>query len=220
MYNKRKPKKPYSSSSNLILLTDFTGTSRPANTATPMPRRSPSPSNTATPVPHRTPSPSNTPVPRRSLSPSNTDPARTGPLGAFWTTQHAKDSESSTSGPTSAVNTNAFNAFVAEFGIDNKPGPGSNNSKKPLKEELLEREVERLKEQLKQANVEKGEVNSKCEKLTAICRSQQQEIQGLKQALASRTQSPKIDASRNQTSPGVQLSTTQQVLLNLSWVYP
>lgn len=109
---------------------------------------------------------------------------------------------------------------MAEFGIDNKPGPGSNNSKKPLKEELLEVEVERLKEQLKQANVEKGEVNSKYEKLTAICRSQQQEIQGLKQALASRIQSPKIDASRNQTSPGVQLSITQQVLLNLSWVYP
>lgn len=201
-----------------------------------MPRRSPSPSNTATPMP------------RRSPSPSNTDPARNGPLGVFWTTQHAKDSESSTSGPTpsktehaaavntnafkafvakfskpettTTVNTGAFNAFVAEFGIDNKPGPGSNNSKKPLKEELLEVEVERLKEQLKQANVEKGEVNSKYEKLTAICRSQQQEIQGLKQALASRIQSPKIDASRNQTSPGVQLSITQQVLLNLSWVYP
>ncbi|KAM7476669.1 hypothetical protein LguiB_023912 [Lonicera macranthoides] len=223
------------------------GTSRPANTATRMSRRSPSPSNTATPVPRRSPSPSNTatPVPRRSPSPSNTDPARNRPLGAFWNTQHANDSESSKRRPmpskpeptaavntnalnafvanfskpetTTTVNTGAFNAFVAEFGIDNKPGPGSNNSKKPLKEELLEGEVERLKEQLKQANVEKGEVNSKCEKLTAICRSQQQEIQGLKQALASRIQSPKIDASRNQTSPGVQLSTTQQK--ESSWIF-
>ncbi|KAM7508974.1 hypothetical protein LguiA_019427 [Lonicera macranthoides] len=82
----------------------------------------------------------------------------------------------------------AYNAFVAEFSA-NKLSPGS-NSKIAGKEEMLESEVEKLKEQLKQANIEKAEITSKYEKLSAICRSQRQEIQELKQALASRTPSP------------------------------
>ncbi|WOH14606.1 hypothetical protein DCAR_0934126 [Daucus carota subsp. sativus] len=212
------------------------------------------------------------PMPRRSPPPPPTTETHQkagagGPMGAFWTTQHGKDSvvtddkikpkydESAsnisfghdkghperpvqkgsynkpTSGPSNDFEINffpensghtsekstslksdnppafqgdAFNAFVAEF--DNtKVGPIS-DSKKSGKEELLEAEIERLKEQLKQANVEKAEVTSKYEKLTAICRSQRQELQELKQALASKT--PNTHASKNQTSPGIQKSST------------
>lgn len=101
----------------------------------------------------------------------------------------------------------AFNAFVTEF--DNtKVGPIT-DSKKLGKEELLEAEIVRLKEQLKQANGEKAEVTSKYEKLSAICRSQRQELQELKQALATKTLI--TDASKNQTSPSIQKSSTPQV---------
>lgn len=102
-----------------------------------------------------------------------------------------------------AFQTDAFNAFAVEF--------NTNNIKKSGKEDLLEADVERLKEQLKQANVDKAEVTSKYEKLSAICRSQRQELQELKQALASRTPSPNIKFSKNQTSPGIQLSSTPPV---------
>ncbi|CAN4080482.1 unnamed protein product [Withania somnifera] len=98
-----------------------------------------------------------------------------------------------------------FNSFVAEF-CTNKPGPG-NNSKQPEKKELREAEVEKLKQQLSRANMEKSEMTSKYEKLSAICRSQRQEIQDLKQALAARTPSPNRDTTRDQTSPGSQQST-------------
>lgn len=94
----------------------------------------------------------------------------------------------------------AFNAFVAEF-CTNKPSPG-NNSKQPEKKELMEAEVENLKQQLSRANMEKSEITSKYEKLSAICRSQRQEIQELKQALAARTPSPNRDTTRDQASPG------------------
>ncbi|XP_062174595.1 uncharacterized protein LOC133879843 [Alnus glutinosa] len=94
----------------------------------------------------------------------------------------------------------AFNTFVAEFDT-NKLSPGGSNSKSG-KDEVLEAEVEMLKEQLKQANLEKAEITSKFEKLSAICRSQRQEIQELKQAVAARTPSPNKDTLKNQTLPG------------------
>ncbi|KAK9124989.1 hypothetical protein Scep_013835 [Stephania cephalantha] len=68
--------------------------------------------------------------------------------------------------------------------------------KKSGKEEALAAEVDRLKELLKQANLEKDEITAKYEKLTAICRSQRQEIQELKQSLASRTP-PISDKNQN-----------------------
>lgn len=111
----------------------------------------------------------------------------------------------------------AFNSFVTEFDT-NKLSMGASNSKSG-KEEALETEVERLKEQLKQANLEKAEITSKFEKLSAICRSQRQELQELKQTLAARTPSPNKDALRNQTSPGVQTSATPPVLFPIS-LYP
>lgn len=82
----------------------------------------------------------------------------------------------------------AFSTFVAEFD-SNKLNPRVSNDKEG-KEEALEAEIERLKEQLKQVNSEKAEITLKFEKLSAICRSQRQEIQELKQTLAARTPSP------------------------------
>ncbi|KAI8026139.1 hypothetical protein LOK49_LG02G01285 [Camellia lanceoleosa] len=101
----------------------------------------------------------------------------------------------------------SFNAFVTEFDT-NKSNPGISN-KKSGKEEELEAEVERLKEQLQQANVDKSEMTSKYEKLSAICRSQRQEIQELKKkTLAARTPSPNKEASKDHPSPGTQPSAT------------
>nr|GLL40862.1 probable serine/threonine-protein kinase DDB_G0280111 isoform X2 [Ipomoea trifida] len=101
-----------------------------------------------------------------------------------------------------------FNAFIAEFSSA-KQSSGS-NSKKSGKEDLLEAEVEKLKEQLTHTNMEKAEISSKFEKLSAICRSQRQEIQELKQALAAKTPSPNRDTSRNQSSPSNQTFSTPQ----------
>ena len=91
----------------------------------------------------------------------------------------------------------AFTAFVAEFG--DKLSPQS-NSRNLAKEELLQAEIEKLKEQVMQINVEKAEITSKYEKLSAICRSQRQEIHELKQALATRTPSPKRESFKTQAS--------------------
>lgn len=101
---------------------------------------------------------------------------------------------------TTSFQDNAFNTFVAEFDT-NKISSGISN-KETGKEEALEAEIERLKERLKQSNLEKAEMTSKFEKLSAICRYQRQEIQELKQALASRTLSPNESTSRNQNLPG------------------
>lgn len=74
------------------------------------------------------------------------------------------------------------------------------------KEKELEGEVERLREELKQVNMEKNELSSKYEKLSAICRSQRQELHELKQqTLASTTPSSnKSSSSKTQPSPGIQ----------------
>ncbi|CAN1169004.1 Probable serine/threonine-protein kinase DDB_G0276461 [Linum perenne] len=91
----------------------------------------------------------------------------------------------------------AFNNFVAEF--DNKVN--SNASKKSSQGDGLEAEVERLKEQVKQAKLEKAEMTSKFEKLSAICRSQRQEINELKHSLAARTPSPNKSAESPASTP-------------------
>ncbi|CAA2957098.1 AP2-associated protein kinase 1-like isoform X2 [Olea europaea var. sylvestris] len=244
------------------------GTAKPSNKSNPMPRRSPPP-------------PPSTEVPQNvSASSSNRNTGgSTGPLGAFWTTQHAKDSvgleektrpkydEDLTShtssghetrpashvtprktedlqknslgrsvnmpgnGPSQDVKINLFpddsdynterfkqpkpegkltfqnerfNAFAGELSTT-KSSPGS-DSQKSSQEEMLKAEVEMLKEQLSHVNTEKAEITSKYEKLSAICRSQRQEIQELKQGLAARTP-PNRDSSRNLATPGSQLST-------------
>lgn len=63
------------------------------------------------------------------------------------------------------------------------------NHEKSMKRDP-EAEVDRLKAQLKQANLEKAEITSKYEKLSAICHSQQQDIEKLKHALAAVDSSP------------------------------
>ncbi|XP_068648721.1 uncharacterized protein [Aristolochia californica] len=96
----------------------------------------------------------------------------------------------------------AFNSFVAEFDKRKLNAGNMNNDNSVLRKEELESEVERLKEQLKQANLEKAEITSKYEKLSAICRLQRQEIQELKNAVAARSPSPNNDDSRFQSTAG------------------
>lgn len=88
---------------------------------------------------------------------------------------------------TATFQDDAFNTFVAEFDTSKLNSSTSSNSSR---KESLEEEVERLKELLKQANMEKSDISSKYEKLSAICRTQRQEIMELKQA------------AKNQSSPG------------------
>lgn len=248
------------------------GIPRAANRSPPMPRRSPPPV------------PSSGEPARNTSPPTSVVAGGGGQLGAFWSTQHAKDSvggnkagpkfdeepsshiapernqshlEKSTSpskeenglsrpmtrnvhgkspnrsedGPPSkdfeirffqensdrgrertkpsklestppAFQNEVFNTFVADFDTS-KLSPAINNKGK---EHELEAEVDKLKEQLKQANLEKAEITSKFEKLSTICRTQRQEIQELKQALAATNPSPNRDVSRKQTSPGIRPS--------------
>ncbi|KAH6789691.1 Protein kinase superfamily protein [Perilla frutescens var. frutescens] len=257
-------------------LTASSGTPKPVNKSSPMPRRSPPP-------------PPSSEAPRNVSSSTNLKTGENdGPLGSFWATLHAKDSEGTeektrpkydedltdrrSSGkekvrpdghPATHVTpqkeqsfhshvqknvqgksvsrlsdcstkdlnlfpddlnnsserlkppkaevapsfqNDAYSAFVAEFNV-NKQSP-NNSHHKPQKEEKLEAEVEKLKEQLANVSAEKAEVTSKFEKLSAICRSQRQEIQELKHAVATRTSSHSGDSSRNLASPGSQSSTT------------
>ncbi|XP_057541258.1 uncharacterized protein LOC130818977 [Amaranthus tricolor] len=113
------------------------------------------------------------------------------------------------SGSTTFVN-EAFNTFVADFDTAKLSPTATSSGMKSEKDNSLEAEIERLREQLKQAIAEKAEVTSKYEKLTAICRSQRQELQELKQALAAKTPSPKKDVVRNQSSSSNQTATYQR----------
>lgn len=129
-----------------------------------------------------------------------------GPSKDFEMTFSQKDTDRGTERPkpskvetTATFQDEAFNTFVAEF--DTKKFSSTVSNSNSEKEEALEAEVEGLKEQLRQSNLEKAEITSKFEKLSAICRSQRQEIQELKQALAARSPSPNKNVSKNQTSP-------------------
>ncbi|KAF6158768.1 hypothetical protein GIB67_040282 [Kingdonia uniflora] len=208
------------------------------------------------PPPHRNPPPPPSKEKLRNLSPSSASSMEGGvgggQLGAFWSTQHAKNSnvtedksrplfdeeplsqstskyDRRRSAPGHSVRKSVdgssedfeirffpedsdrgsrkskasqsekitsqdetFNTFVAEFDTS-KFNTENNNSK-------VESDVDRLTEQLKQANLEKAEITSKYEKLSAICRSQRQEIQELKQNLAARIPSPNKDPPKNQIS--------------------
>ncbi|CAO2832182.1 unnamed protein product [Amaranthus hypochondriacus] len=114
-----------------------------------------------------------------------------------------------TSGSTTFVN-EAFNTSVADFDTAKLSPTATSSGMKSEKDSSLEAEIERLREQLKQAIAEKAEVTSKYEKLTAICRSQRQELQELKQALAAKAPSPKKDVVRNQSSSSNQTATYQR----------
>lgn len=241
-----------------MLQTDMhEGHPKSANKCSPMPRRSPPPPPTAAESARNSPQPM----------------ATSGAMGAFWTTQHGKDSavveelskvkfdeeptdsdrsqsqrfsvqrtspqtEAHRSHPThknvqgktvpskdfelnffqdgpNAKSGDAFNAFATEYGAK-KVSPGR-SSVSTGKEEQLEAEVERLREQLKQVNMDKSELSSKYEKLSAICRSQRQELHDLKQTLASRTPSPNKSASKKQPSPESQIQSSQQSKEGTVW---
>ncbi|CAK9322415.1 unnamed protein product [Citrullus colocynthis] len=119
-------------------------------------------------------------------------------------TEHGSGGSKASKTESATLQDKAFNNFVAEFDTNKFTSDATNN--RPGKGVALEAEVEKLKEQLKQANVEKAEITSKFEKLSAICRSQRQEIQELKQALAARSPSPNKLEIKNHNSRDVQPS--------------
>jgi AP2-associated kinase len=93
-----------------------------------------------------------------------------------------------------------FNSFVADFEANNLHS-GTNVASK---ESELEAEVSNLKEQLKKTSSEKAEMTAKFEKLSAICRSQRQEIQELKRTLAETTPpSSKVSSRLPDSGPQV-----------------
>lgn len=135
------------------------------------------------------------------------------PMGAFWSTQHAQNAQviedkknihknvdfeisfSAEEKPKPQYGNEAFNTFVADFDAANN----INSVSKSRKEEELEAEVASLKEKLKQANLEKDEITLKFEKLSAICRSQRQELQELKRNIPSST--PSAASKDNSKTP-------------------
>lgn len=84
-----------------------------------------------------------------------------------------------------------FNSFVADFDANNLHS-GTTATGKTSE---LEAEVSNLKEQLKKTTSEKAEMTAKYEKLSAICRSQRQEIQELKRTVAETTPPPSSKVS-------------------------
>ncbi|KAL2935970.1 hypothetical protein RDABS01_019088 [Bienertia sinuspersici] len=198
------------------------------------------------PVPRRSPPPvpSSSETTRVSASSVSRGGPGGAPLGAFWVTEHAKDTlvpedkgapkyddemptlkeDRSRTGknnlpgkasPSVGVNSGtttfeneAFNTFVADFDTS-KLSPTSSGMKSG-KDNSLEAEIDKLQEQLKQANLEKAEITAKYEKLAAICRSQRQELQELKQALAAKTPSPKNESAKNRSSSSNQAATSQR----------
>ncbi|KAJ4980088.1 hypothetical protein NE237_010868 [Protea cynaroides] len=141
------------------------------------------------------------PMPRRSPAPpsSKEQVQNVSPASLRSKASGSESKKSSGSGNVASFQNGALNTFVAEF--DTRGLDSASNSKKSEKEKEFEAEADRLKKQLKQTNIEKAEVTFKYEKLSSICRSQQQEIQELKQALGARTESPNKNAPMNQT-PG------------------
>ncbi|KAD4982526.1 hypothetical protein E3N88_19197 [Mikania micrantha] len=112
------------------------------------------------------------------------DPLKDNEMNFFQNGPNAKSSDD-------------FNALVNEFGT-NKFRSGRSNIDSG-KEEKLEAEVERLREQLNQANIEKRVLSSKYEKLSAICQSQRQELHELKQTFAAATTPPNKTASKTES---------------------
>ncbi|RWW44357.1 hypothetical protein BHE74_00049908 [Ensete ventricosum] len=108
-----------------------------------------------------------------------------------------------------------FNTFVADFDTGKLNSKNITSDNIPHKREL-EAEVDQLKGQLKMANLEKAEITSRCEKLSSVCRSQRQEIQELKHALAAVSPSPPgKDSSKKHENPGSLQSITPVLPLSL-----
>jgi len=130
---------------------------------------------------------------RASKAPSNSVPNNgfTGvsDTNLFTETQSSGKIKADQPQPKPKCEKDPFNSFVADFDTHNA-GKASE----------LELEVSRLKEQLKKTALEKDEMTAKYEKLSAICRSQRQEIQELKRTLAETTPPSNKVSSRTQDS--------------------
>ncbi|XP_042382638.1 AP2-associated protein kinase 1-like [Zingiber officinale] len=124
-----------------------------------------------------------------------------GAIGSFWTTEHAKVAAGSDQNvPSSDQPAKQAVPKLNQNNVTSKGGRQHVHLHQSCKSEQdsyeksmrrdLEAEVDRLKAQLKQANLEKAEITSKHEKLSAICHSQQQDIEKLKHALAAVDTSP------------------------------
>lgn len=170
-------------------------------------------------MPRRSPPP----PPSTSVSIRNSPPRPVntcgggGQLGAFWGTDYAKESNVTDNSCKPKFDEEPiipkWDAFPQNNTIPNVQLQEDRLSKKEFetkhfsieksgREEELEVEVEKLKKQLKQAIADKDEIQSKFEKLSAICRSQRQELQDLKHELATRTPSPNpTDSSKDEISP-------------------
>ncbi|KAI0503849.1 hypothetical protein KFK09_014792 [Dendrobium nobile] len=110
-----------------------------------------------------------------------------------------------------ASQSNYLDASVAILDISQQSTGNSSRilgeSKSVMEEQSSE--VNSLKDQLKQTNIEKAEIASKYEKLIAICQSQRKEIHELKRSLVAATTSPlSKDSSKSQISPASLPSTT------------
>ncbi|BBN04401.1 hypothetical protein MPTK1_3g04270 [Marchantia polymorpha subsp. ruderalis] len=91
----------------------------------------------------------------------------------------------------------------ADTGNQNPQDSGNRNQQ-------YQADLERLNKELQQALAEKAVVSSQYEKLTAICRSQRQEIQELKSALASTSTPSHPMSARTRTSPAASHSVHSQ----------
>jgi hypothetical protein len=102
-----------------------------------------------------------------------------------------------------------FHSFVADFDANNLHlGTAATG-----KTSELEAEVSNLKEQLKKTTLEKAEMTAKYEKLSAICRSQRQEIQELKRTVAETTPPPSSKVSSRIPEFGSQVLTLNLYLV-------
>jgi hypothetical protein len=156
-------------------------------------------SHGAPPPPVNTPQPrpravaSQVPHPVDALPPHTAESShapRSVRTSSHAASQAVKSSEKSLA-PDSGMPSNdpAFNAFAAEF--DHSVNLVAE------KNEQLQSEIDKLRVDLKQALSDKADMASKYEKLTAICRSQRQEIQDLKFALGS-SSGPNVSAAKEQ----------------------
>ncbi|CAN6232261.1 unnamed protein product [Urochloa humidicola] len=111
----------------------------------------------------------------------------------FTETQNSVKTKAHKPQPKPKSEKDLFNSFVADFDTHNLNIAAGKASE-------LELEVSSLKEQLKKTTLEKDEMTAKYEKLSAICRSQRQEIQELKRTLAETTPPSNKVSSRTQDS--------------------
>lgn len=123
-------------------------------------------------------------IPEASPPPKSSQKSSTNcaaPVGAFWTSHHAENSKHRAEDVT----------VVSNF---------DTNQKVVVKPKHDEEVINKLKEDLKQVNLEKAEIASKYEKLSAICHSQTREIKDLKQALeiVSKAKQEKQESTKSQ----------------------